>query len=65
MTIFDPATIDRGAEYYVQDVPGDGSRYVRDSIGVDTVIVGGQVAWQAEDGYREVHEGQILPGASA
>ena len=64
VTIFDPSTIDRGAEYYVQDVPGDGSRYVRDSIGVDTVIVGGQVAWQAEDGYRDVHEGQILPGAS-
>ena len=65
VTIFDPSTIDRGAEYYVQDVPGDGSRYVRDSIGIDTVIVGGQVAWQAEDGYREVQQGQILPGASA
>jgi len=63
VTIFDPATIDRGAEYYVQDVPGDGSRYVRDSIGVDTVIVGGQVAWQAADGYRDSQQGQILPGA--
>ena len=63
VTIFDPATIDRGAEYYVQDVPGDGSRYVRDSVGVDTVIVGGQVAWQSGDGYREVQQGQILPGA--
>lgn len=65
VTIFDPATIDRGAEYYVQDVPGDGSRYVRDSIGVDTVIVGGQVAWQADAGYRDAHKGQILPGAEA
>ncbi len=63
VTIFDPDTIGRGAEYYVQDVPGDGSRYVRDSIGVDTVIVGGQIAWRAEDGYRQVQEGQILPGA--
>ena len=63
VTIFDPVTIDRGAEYYVQDVPGDGSRYVRDSIGVDTVIVGGQVAWQAADGYRDSQQGQILPGA--
>ena len=61
VTIFDPSTIDRGAEYYVQDVPGDGSRYVRDSIGVDTVIVGGQVAWQARGRLREVHEGRILP----
>ena len=65
VTIFDPATIDRGAEYYVQDVPGDGSRYVRDSIGVDTVIVGGQVAWQAKDGYRDSQQGRILPGAGA
>lgn len=65
VTIFDPSTIDRGAEYYVQDVPGEGSRYVRDSVGVDTVIVGGQVAWQADAGYRDAQQGRILPGASA
>ncbi|MGE0624318.1 MAG: amidohydrolase family protein [Pseudomonadales bacterium] len=65
IAIFDPATIDRGAEYYVQDVPGDGSRYVRDSIGVDTVIVGGEVAWTAGDGYLPAHRGAILPGAGA
>ena len=65
VTIFDPSTIDRGAEYYVQDVPGEGSRYVRDSVGVDTVIVGGQVAWQADAGYRDAQQGRILPGAGA
>ena len=63
IAIFDPETIARGDEYYVQDVPGDGSRYVRDSIGVDAVIVGGELAWQASEGYADVHRGAILPGA--
>lgn len=63
IAIFDPAVIDRGTEYYVQDVPGDGSRYVRDSVGVDTVIVGGEVAWTAGEGYLPAHRGVILPGA--
>jgi len=65
ITIFDEDQIDRGAEYYVQDVPGDGSRYVRDSIGVDTVIVGGSVAWSAAQGYTDASTGAILPGAAA
>lgn len=64
ITIFDPETIARGDEYYVQDVPGDGSRYIRDSIGVEAVIVGGEVAWKASEGYADVHRGAILPGAS-
>jgi len=62
ITIFDPDTIDRGPEYYVRDVPGDGSRYVRDPVGVDTVIVGGEVAWSAAGGYADAHRGAILPG---
>ncbi len=65
VTVFDDQTIDRGAEYYVDDVPGDGSRYVRDSVGVDTVIVGGAVAWSAADGYGSDTRGAILPGAEA
>ena len=62
ITLFDPGTIDRGPEYYTQDVPGDGSRYVRDSVGVDTVIVGGEVAWSLTSGYTDSARGQILPG---
>ncbi len=62
IVVFDPAAIDRGAEVYVQDVPGDGSRYVRDALGVDTVIVGGGVAWSAADGYSADTRGVILPG---
>lgn len=61
IVVFDPQTINRGEEKYVQDVPGDGSRYVRDAKGVDTVIVGGGVAWSASAGYQEAR-GEILPG---
>ncbi len=64
IAVFDAATIGRGAEYYVADVPGDGSRYVRDSVGVDTVIVGGAVAWTLAAGYTDATHGQILPGAA-
>jgi N-acyl-D-aspartate/D-glutamate deacylase len=63
IAIFDSATIDRGAEYFTPDVPGDGSRYVRDAIGMDTVLVGGAVAWSAADGYSASTRGKVLPGA--
>lgn len=64
ITVFDPDTVDRGTEKFVQDVPGDGSRYIRDSHGVDTVIVGGGIAWSAKDGYQEAR-GAVLPGEKA
>ncbi len=64
IAIFDPETVDRGVEKFVQDVPGDGSRYVRDSHGVDTVIVGGGIAWSIRDGYQEAR-GVVLPGETA
>jgi N-acyl-D-aspartate/D-glutamate deacylase len=62
IVIFDPDTIGRGEEVYVGDVPGDGYRYVRASVGVDTVIVGGAVAWSAADGYQDAR-GEVLPHA--
>lgn len=65
IVIFDPQAIDRGEEIYVKDVPGEGSRYVRESIGVDTVIVGGRVAWNVADGYSDQAQGEILPGTPA
>lgn len=66
LVVFDPATIDRGEETYVQDVPGDGKRYVRDSRGVDTVVVSGGVAWSAAAGYADKDtRGAILPGTGA
>lgn len=65
LVVFDPATIDRGEETYVQDVPGDGKRYVRASLGVDTVVVGGGIAWSAAEGYKDETRGAILPGEAA
>ncbi len=62
IAVFDAATIERGEEKFVHDVPGDGYRYVRDSHGVDTVIVGGGIAWTAKDGYKDAC-GEVLPGA--
>ena len=62
VTIFDPDRLDRGVEQYVQDVPGGGNRYVRDAIGVSTVIVGGEIAYAQGDGYTASRKGQILPG---
>lgn len=64
ITIFDPETIARGDEYYVQDVPGEGSRYVRDAIGVETVLVAGQVAYSQANGYSDQANGSILSGAA-
>ena len=65
IVVFDATAIDRGAEVFVQDVPGDGSRYVRDAHGIDTVIVGGAVAWSAADGYGADPRGVIVPGPVA
>lgn len=65
ITIFDPETIDRGAEYYVQDVPGEGSRYVRDAVGVDSVFVAGQLTYSQQNGYSDLTRGDIVPGARA
>ena len=62
MTIFDADLIDRGPEYYVQDVPGDGHRYVRDSVGVETVIIGGAVAYTQQGGYTDERRGEIVGG---
>ncbi len=63
ITIFDEATIDRGPEYFVQDVPGDGHRYVRDAEGVDTVIIGGAISYQQASGYTDAQRGEVLPGS--
>jgi N-acyl-D-aspartate/D-glutamate deacylase len=43
VVVFDPATIGRGEERPEFDMPGDGMRYVRDAIGVDAVLVNGEV----------------------
>ena len=57
--LFDPDTIDRGAEDFVGDVPGGGNRYVRHATGIDTVVVNGAVVWE-DDAYTEARAGQIV-----
>jgi N-acyl-D-aspartate/D-glutamate deacylase len=51
LAVFDPATLDRGPEIASDDFPGDGLRWIRRSVGMDTVVVGGEVTWTAADGY--------------
>ncbi len=58
IVVFDPATIARGEERPVFDMPGDGMRYVRDAVGVDTVVVNGQIAWAA-GAYTDAAAGTI------
>lgn len=62
ITIFDENEIDRGQEYYKGDVPGDGHRYVRDAKGVEAVVIGGGIAWQANGGYTGSHRGAVIGG---
>jgi N-acyl-D-aspartate/D-glutamate deacylase len=58
IVVFEPATIGRGEERPVFDMPGEGMRYIRDAIGVDTVVVNGEVAW-TRDGYTDAAAGVI------
>ena len=59
LVLFDPDTIDRGAEDFVRDVPGDANRYVRHATGIDVVVVNGAVVW--EDGaYTGARAGQVV-----
>ncbi len=60
ITIFDAATIARGEEYYVQDVPGEGFRYIRDAQGVSQVLISGAVAYDQTYGYSEARTGKIV-----
>ena len=51
VVVFDPETIGRGPEVASDDFPGGGTRWIRRSIGVDTVIINGTVTWTQADGY--------------
>ncbi len=58
VVVFDAATIGRGEERPAFDMPGGGMRYVRDAIGVHTVVVNGEVAW-ADGGYTDSASGTV------
>jgi N-acyl-D-amino-acid deacylase len=51
LVVFDPATIDRGPEIASDDFPGQGTRWIRHSVGIDSVIVNGTETWNREAGY--------------
>lgn len=64
LVVFDADRIDRGNERAVFDMPGHGMRYVRDAVGIDAVIVNGEVAYRNGQ-YTSAHAGRIcdLQGA--
>ena len=59
LTLFDAATIERGAEEFVNDFPGGGNRYIRHARGIDNVIVNGEVVVDAGH-YTAARGGQIV-----
>jgi N-acyl-D-aspartate/D-glutamate deacylase len=60
VVMFDERTIGRGPERPAFDMPGEGMRYVRDATGVETVVVNGEVAWEAGR-YTDAKSGIICP----
>jgi len=59
VVVFDPATIGRGDEVPVHDMPEGGMRYVRGARGVDAVVVNGELAWSAKEGYTDARPGVL------
>jgi N-acyl-D-aspartate/D-glutamate deacylase len=60
VTVFDPAAIDRGPELEARDLPGDGIRWVRHAVGVDSVVVNGALAYSSAGGYTDARSGTII-----
>jgi N-acyl-D-aspartate/D-glutamate deacylase len=58
VVIFDAETIARGEERPQFDMPGDGMRYVRDSAGIEAVVVNGEMAWEA-GAYTDAKSGVV------
>ncbi len=52
VVVFDAATIDRGPEIASDDFPGGGTRWIRRQVGVDAVVVNGEITWTAAGGYE-------------
>lgn len=63
VVVFDPATIDRGPEVASDDFPGAGKRWIRHSVGVDTVIVNGALTWSKDGGYEKSARAGVIASA--
>jgi len=61
VVVFDAETIDRGPERPVFDMPGEGMRYTRDGVGVDAVLVNGEVV-HAAGAYTDARPGVVVEG---
>ncbi len=59
LVVFDPATIERGAEEFVCDLPGGANRYIRHARGIDRVLVHGEVVFEAGH-YTSARPGSIV-----
>lgn len=59
VVVFDADAIARGDERPVRDMPGGGMRYVRAARGVEAVVVNGELAWSAAEGYTDARPGEI------
>jgi N-acyl-D-aspartate/D-glutamate deacylase len=60
IVLFDAENIGRDEEVGVSDLPGDGFRYIRKGLGIDTVIVNGAVTFQSGDGYTDARRGEVV-----
>jgi len=58
IVVFDADTIGRGEERPQFDMPGAGMRYVRDAIGIEAVVVNGQMAWEG-GAYTDARAGVV------
>lgn len=65
LVVFDPGTIDRGPEIGVEDLPGDGFRYIRRAVGVSHVLVNGELAYSHDGGYTDARAGCIAERVAA
>ena len=59
VVVFDPATLARGEEIWVEDIPGDQGRYIRRPEGVHQVIVNGELLVEAGR-YTDAQPGRLL-----
>ncbi|MBK7950469.1 MAG: amidohydrolase family protein [Deltaproteobacteria bacterium] len=64
LVVFDAATIDRGPEELAFDLPDGGTsfRFVRRSIGIREVVVGGESVYRDGEGYTDVRRGEWIAG---
>lgn len=61
VVVFDDSCIDRDREELADDLPG-GIRWIRRSVGVDTVMVNGAITWTQGNGYTDARTGAVVSG---